>query len=418
MQAEKILSILVAPPERADARLSLGPATLQQLTGRAIIKSLVSSGLEKPWDWAIAVPARNEAGRIAACLAALQRASERSGRTVGLVLAVNNTDDTTVSLAIQHLSRSGMPHVVIDVHFADTEANAGHARRLALDIATEVTREGGFLATTDADSLVDTDWLTDAQRLLESRADLICGAILPLDDERETLPPGFGERCAPEGEYAAMSVELAARLDPRPHDPAPAHGNIGGANLSFSRSLYRAVGGMPRLHCGEDRAFVALADQLDYRVAYAQKVTVRTSCRLNGRARGGMSDALLARIHEDDPYCDELLLDAETAAWTFWLRGRMRSAANGDRDIMLRDLGISLDDLQRGPAEPFGILWDRIRIAAGLFPSQRLRMSDVRRNCPAMRTMLERLRTGDCPGDSVGETRRWILSCLPLETRP
>ncbi len=47
-------------------------------------------------------------------------------------------------------------------------------------------------------------------------------------------------------------------LDPPPHDPAPRHGDHTGASLAVPAALYRAVGGLPPLPCGEDNALVGL----------------------------------------------------------------------------------------------------------------------------------------------------------------
>ena len=46
-------------------------------------------------------------------------------------------------------------------------------------------------------------------------------------------------------------------LDPPAHDPAPRHGDHVAASLALRADLYRRVGGLPMLPCGEDNALVA-----------------------------------------------------------------------------------------------------------------------------------------------------------------
>lgn len=365
-----------------------------------------------PWDAAIAIPARNEEQRIVRCLAALRAAIVAVGRPVGIVLVVNNSHDATYDRAERWLSQANVPHMLLDVDFADSWAFVGSARRLSLDLAAEAIEREGLLFTTDADSVVDRHWIMDGFREIGDRADLVCGTILRLDDEQTRVPADVAQRCAPESAYVALSVELAARLDPRPHDPLPAHWNAGGANLVFARSVYEAVGGMPVLVSGEDRAFVAEAERHDLRVVYAPNVLVRTSCRLTGRASGGLADALRSWIADEDPVCDDRLFHAVASGRRFWLRGRLRRLGHGAAgEALLATLGLAPQVARRRNGEAFGTFWDRIDACCFRSKQVRLRMSDVVRELPALSAIVARLKAGERPQDDVRQAGAWFAAC-------
>jgi len=107
-----------------------------------------------------AIPVRDEEDRIEACLDALLAQRDLSGRplpsdALGLVLLLNNCSDRTAAIARGRLAASGAPFAVVNVALPPSQANAGFARRLALDLAAlwleRADRRDGVLLTTDAD---------------------------------------------------------------------------------------------------------------------------------------------------------------------------------------------------------------------------------------------------------------------------
>ncbi len=396
--------------------------SLTAQTGSNTIESVRAAGIvgaEIPWHAAVAIPARNEEKRIIRCLSALKSAIGAAGRRVGIVLVVNNSFDATHQRADRWLSRANIPYVLLDIDFADAYAFVGSARRLSLDLAADMVESEGLLFTTDADSAVDQRWIVDGFGEIRDGADLVCGTILRFEDEHEPLPAEIAERCAPESEYVALSVELAARLDPRPHDPFPAHWNVGGADLVFGRSLYEALGGIPVVASGEDRAFVAEAERHDHRVVFSPNVVVRTSFRLNGRAAGGMADSLVSWLVDQDPLCDERLFAAEASGRRFWLRGAIRrfgSSAAGD--ALLDALGLNLETERRTSSETFGKFWDRVDAHCFQVERGRMRVSDIVRELPALRTIVKRLRAGERPEDDVDQANAWFAQCVRGDVQP
>ena len=80
------------------------------------------------------------------------------------------------------------------------------------------------------------------------------------------------------------------------------HGHAAGASLSVRTEAYRSVGGFAEVPTGEDRDLVRRLKHVGHAVLHAGDVSVTASCRLDGRARDGTSDALRAK-----------------AAWTYYL---------------------------------------------------------------------------------------------------
>ena len=225
------------------------------------------------WDAAIVIPAKDEQKRLHACLDSARTAIRMArAMTVGIVLIVNDTRDATAERGTAWAVDQGVvPFVLIDCAFAPTEAGAGAARRVGLDAACEHLAAHGALLTTDADTLMRDDWVI--RNLAELRgAELICGTVLRRADEARALPAAIGAHGCIEADYATASIELVARLDPRPLDPPPAHHKAAGASLAVSRRVYEAVDGMPARPISEDRAFAERVEAHDFRVRYSSAV--------------------------------------------------------------------------------------------------------------------------------------------------
>ena len=111
----------------------------------------------------VAIPACNEAARIEACLAALATQRDGYGDPVAdgafeILVFANNCTDATAEAARSFAAVCPHPVVVICETLAPEHANAGWARKRAMDLAAERLREAGhhdgMLLTTDADSCV------------------------------------------------------------------------------------------------------------------------------------------------------------------------------------------------------------------------------------------------------------------------
>ncbi len=233
----------------------------------------------------IAVPVRNEAERIAACLRAIDGQKGLAPGSLGVVLFLNNCTDGTGEIVSGLLPSLTVPVRILTEEFAG--AHAGWARRRAMDAAADWLGEGnGAILSTDADSRVPPDWVARTLAALAAGADAVAGRVELDEEEGKLLPAMLHARGRLEDIYDTLITEAEARIDPDPHDPWPCHRTTIGATLAVTRDAYRAVGGMPEIPLGEDGAFIARLIAHGMRVRHAPDVCVIISARLTGRAPG------------------------------------------------------------------------------------------------------------------------------------
>ncbi|HEY1611930.1 MAG TPA: glycosyltransferase family A protein [Paraburkholderia sp.] len=209
----------------------------------------------------VAIPAHNEADRLARCLRAASIAAARhhlhSGEPVRIVVVLDACTDGSDAIC-----------AAFDVETIEISArNVGVAR--ARGAAHLLDAGAAWLAFTDADSTVAPDWLDEQLAL---GVDAVCGAV-DVDDWSEH----------PSHARDAFSSRYLA---------ADGHRHVHGANLGVSASAYRRAGGFEPLECAEDVALVCALLASGARVAWSARPRVVTSGRSIGRVRGGFADTL------------------------------------------------------------------------------------------------------------------------------
>ena len=268
------------------------------------------------WNLMVAIPVKNEVERIGACLQALSEQRAVGGRALppyGVLLFVNNSDDGTAELAQSLAPRLNYPLQVVAAALPTEEANAGGARRRAMDLAAEHLERGegvGVLLTTDADSRVPPDWIVRTVAALEAGVDAVAGTVALDPLEEAALPAALHARGALEARYETLVCEMETRLHPISHDPWPRHPSESGASLALTLASFRAVGGVPRKALGEDRALASALRSAGFRIRHEPHLVVITSGRLVGRASGGCADTMRLRIETPSVHCDEYLRPA------------------------------------------------------------------------------------------------------------
>ncbi|UMY18493.1 glycosyltransferase family 2 protein [Methylobacterium organophilum] len=280
----------------------------------------------RPLRVVVAVPVRNEAERIGACLAAFAAQGEIGTSGLGIVLFLNNCTDATAAVVAS--LRPHLPFPVRVIARVSAGANAGWARREAMEEAARwleaAGASDGVILTSDADSRVAPDWVARNLAAIAAGADAVAGRIALDADDAARLPAALHARGRLEGTYEALLTELEARIDPIPHDPWPRHWTTSGATLAVRLPVYRQVGGMPALAVGEDRAFVSSLLSSDARVRHDPDIVVVTSGRLDGRAPGGAADTMKRRCAIPESPCDPRLETLPRALFRFatrrWLR--------------------------------------------------------------------------------------------------
>ncbi len=272
---------------------------------------------------AVAIPARDEESHIEACLMALDR--QVGAQIDHIVLCINNTVDGTAEIARSVVLRQGTQLHILEPNLPPHQANAGHARRLAMELAAKLAGPNGVLLTTDADAVADADWIAENLKALRAGADAVAGWVdLDAQDWAE-IPMKLHEDDARECAYDALCDELHARLDPDPADPLPRHTQHSGASIAVTTQIYALAGGMPAVPVGEDRAFFTALRHVDARIRHAPSCHVTVSGRMHGRAAGGMADTIRRRMVSPDAYLDDRLEPADACARRADLRRRLRA---------------------------------------------------------------------------------------------
>jgi hypothetical protein len=289
-----------------------------------------------------------------------------------------------------------------------------------MDIAEAWLEEGGeregVILTTDADSQVAPNWIAANIAAFAAGAEAVLGRI-DLDGEGRFLPEALHRRGELEDTYEKLLTELSWLLDPVEHNPWPHHATISGASLGVTRMAYCRVGRLPPVSLGEDKALIALLSRYDARIRYCPTVHVTTSGRTNGRAPGGVADALRIRSTDPEALCDEALEPFRTAfARALW-RGRLRRLHGAERlaldQASAPDLGISslqVEDISQ--ASTFGAAWSVIEDRSPLFARQLLRPVELPKQIAIARRSLGRLR-------KVGSsTRQHVQAKARISIRP
>lgn len=240
---------------------------------------------------AVCVPARNEAQRLPALLAAL--ADQSVSFPVNVALCINNSTDGSEQEVAAAVGRArGRLRVRISrQEFPPDLAHAGSARRAAMNLAADwLGDQHALLVSTDADCRPPPHWL--AENLATAKPMCIVGGRIELDEaEAEHWPSLFMMRRRFD-DYWHRVREIEDEVDPLPWDLPPRHGDHTGASLALTVGLYRAAGGVPLVPSGEDRALVAAAMAAGGRLVHPPEVWTRASARPDGRASGGMADEM------------------------------------------------------------------------------------------------------------------------------
>ena len=295
----------------------------------------------------IAVPARNEEKRLPRLLGALATQEGISGRTLPVVVVLNNcTDGSWAAVAAAASAYPQLSVEVLDVNFAAAEAHVGSARRLAMDTAYSLCPDpaAGVLLTTDADAVPEPDWVATNLRHIAEGADLVGGLIIGDPLEEAQLGPGFRRRAQAHAAYSRLADQLASLLDPIPHDPWPRHHDHTGASLALRADVYAAVGGLPVLPRREDVALVSKVREAGYRLRHPLDVRVNVSARLVGRATGGMADCLKEWMREEAAGNPVLVEDPAAIAERLERRRMLRalgSASTAEREATAAALGFA-----------------------------------------------------------------------------
>ncbi len=147
----------------------------------------------------VAIPANDEAERLALCLAALAGQRDEFGAPLPdtafeVLVFANNCSDETAEIARRLRGDLPFALTVIEETLPPARATAGWARRRAMDEAadrlTAAHRYDGLILTTDADSVVSPTWVAATLRVVAEGADAVAGYVDGMPAEKLALGRG------------------------------------------------------------------------------------------------------------------------------------------------------------------------------------------------------------------------------------
>jgi GT2 family glycosyltransferase len=214
-----------------------------------------------PREIVVVVPAHNEEDRLPACLESIGEAADRVSIPVTVVVVLDNcTDD----------SRRVIAPPVTSLTIA--AANVGAARALGFSHAAKGADRETWLATTDADTVVPSNWL-----------------VSQLDRHRNGVEAVVGTVRVDWRHHSAATRHRYEQRYDRAGSEAP-HGHVHGANLGVRADVYWRVGGFRALAREEDVDLVNRLERAGTRIAWDRGNSVLTSDRKDCRVTGGFGD--------------------------------------------------------------------------------------------------------------------------------
>jgi glycosyltransferase involved in cell wall biosynthesis len=222
------------------------------------------------------VPACDEEQLIGRCLASLSDARDRAeaeypGVTIRVIVVADCCTDDTAAIAGAF---GGVDVLRIQA------GNVGAARTAGVEYAVALLRASppvdqdlgrAWVANTDADSVVPSNWFTHQIALASSGVDVIVGTVRPdfddLTDEQ-------------------ISAWTAKRTPGKPN------GHVHGANLGIRASSYRLAGGFEAVSEHENNTLVTRLHRVGARIVASDGGDVLTSGRQIGKTPGGYAGYL------------------------------------------------------------------------------------------------------------------------------
>lgn len=216
---------------------------------------------------AVVVPARDEEKLLPACLdsvvaAAHALARQRPELTVDVVVVLDRCTDRSADVVAGY-------GAVRAVTSAAGCVGAARAAGVAAALRGAGDPARTWLANTDADTQVPTDWLLAQVGLADEGVDLVLGTVVPHDLET-----------------------LVLKAWTQRHELAEGHRHVHGANLGVRGSAYRAAGGFTPVPLHEDVLLAEAVRGTGASWVATDATRVRTASRPRGRVSGGFATYL------------------------------------------------------------------------------------------------------------------------------
>ena len=234
----------------------------------------------------VVVPARDEQDLIVSCLQALANQKDVSSEEYEVLLVLDRCTDHTGA----HARKVAAANPALRLYSLEGPGEgSGVARRVGMEAACgrllDTRGQNGLICSTDADTVVDPDWLATQLRAVDAGARAIGGRIDLAD--AGTLPSGVlrwhAENSRLRYEKLLSNPGLTGKAE---------HWQFSGASLALTAETYRQVGGLDPLESLEDEHLEQVLRENGVPIEHLLSVRVKTSPRLKGRASRGLSHDL------------------------------------------------------------------------------------------------------------------------------
>ncbi|QJD95070.1 glycosyltransferase family 2 protein [Mucilaginibacter robiniae] len=277
----------------------------------------------------VVVPVKDEALHLQQTLDALRCQTDEAGVLLNaqyyevLVLANNCTDHSyTIARAYQQQYPDFQLHVD-EVFLPPASANIGTVRRMLMDEAyRRLLQSGninGIIASTDGDTIVDSQWIYHVINEIAAGNDAVGGRILAHSTANSARLHHLRNVT-----YRCLLAKAEALIDPQPHDPWPRHFQYFGASLAVTCAMYHKAGRLPQVPYLEDDAFHKALVRQDARIRKSYKVKVYTSDRTSGRVSIGFSEQLKKWTDESDAQIPQLVESTIGTLHSYHIRKKLR----------------------------------------------------------------------------------------------
>jgi glycosyltransferase involved in cell wall biosynthesis len=224
----------------------------------------------------VIVPAHNEEQLLPHCVDSVLSACDRVGVRAAVAVVLDRCSDETARV-IETPIAQGKSIVGLSTRLPGVGAARAAGAQALLGM---FGAEGLWLATTDADSVVPSDWIDRQLSHARRGAQAVIGTVRVAD-------------------WSAHPASTADRYALR-YLHEPGHRHMHGANLSFAASAYLAAGGFGNELQDEDVSLIGRLERSGCSLVWAADLPVTTSARPVGRAPGGFASYLaqLAALSE------------------------------------------------------------------------------------------------------------------------
>ena len=247
------------------------------------------------------VPARDEEALIGSCLRSLAEQEDISFAEFEVLLVLDRCTDATEQRALEVAAE--YPDLCLYT-LEGPGRGAGHARRVGMEEARgrlmSLDRPDGLIASTDADTVVASNWLS-VQLEATARGAKAIGGHIELRDDVD-LPRGVSGWREEQGRLRQSEMLSPPGLDDEPRARTE-HWRFSGASLALTAVTYQEIGGLEPRAALEDEYLERTLESRGVPIERPLAVRVATSSRLVGRAKRGLArDLALASWVRNNTY--------------------------------------------------------------------------------------------------------------------